>query len=270
SHAELRSASRWRHLLLRNFSGRQAKKTPPFPEAFRFLNWTLLTAVVVLRAIDVARLTIFLAPYLLPLLRSQAATVGGAVLGNFVVDTALVALQMSRFPRSQRAVGNAAADAILLMVFATVDGIGRILVGNSLRVVLLVVDLLRQLGLLRINLGAIGSGQMTIICLAHVVFFAVDLRFFMFQPRRFFRGERTVLDSLSDAILLVVFAPTDAGVLLRRLGHRSGLRKGRQHQGCQRGTEKRCFHCVLHKSLSLLRNLDSFVFRAGTLFRAVQ
>ena len=70
--------------------------------------------IIVLVAIDLARLAILLAIDLGFFLRSQLAAVGLAVGTHFLIDLRLIVLQVCRFAGGQLAALDALCDAVLL------------------------------------------------------------------------------------------------------------------------------------------------------------
>jgi hypothetical protein len=85
-------------------------------------------------------------------------------------------------------------------------------------IVFVLVNLIRQMILLMVQLHAVRSGQMAILFRAHRRFFFVQRRFLGFQILRLTRSERATLDSVNDSILLVFLA----------FSHRSGRWRGRR------------------------------------------
>ena len=77
--------------------------------------------VIVLVAIDLARLAILLAIDLGFFLRSQLATVGLTVGTHFLIDLRLVVFQVCRFAGGQLAALNAPSNAVLLIFFTILD-----------------------------------------------------------------------------------------------------------------------------------------------------
>ena len=131
----------------------------------------------------------------------------------FVVDALLLIFESCRFAGSQLAALDALRDAVLLILAALADFAVAVLRGIG--VVLVVVDLVRQVILLIVQLGAVGGGQMAVVFRAHRVLFLVDARFLGFQVLRFTSGELVAVNSLRDAVLLIVLALRDG--LRRRL-----------------------------------------------------
>src|SRR5579864_2323585 len=185
-----------------------SKKTAPRlargPSCFRFYS-PLLMFVVVLVPVDLARLAVLLAIDLGMLLRRQLAAVGLPVGPNLLVDARLVVLKVRGFTGRQLAALDALRDAVLLILLALADfalGI-RILHG---RVVLVPINLLRQLILLLVQRGLVGGRELAVVQFAHVALFLVQAGFLPLQIGSFTGGKLAALHAIGDAVLLILFA----------------------------------------------------------------
>src|SRR5580704_433536 len=104
---------------------------------------------------------------------------------------------------------------------------------------------------------------MAIIQLAHVVFFVVDVAFFLFQVLSFARRELPAVDAIGDAALLPVLTILYGLTGNRRIGWGSGRgrsRSGRwgvralRHDGQSKNCEGRAQKCHLHLCRHALRS----------------
>ena len=84
--------------------------------------------------------------------------------------------------------------------------------------------------MLLLQRGTVGFGQMTIVEFAQVALFLVQFRFLFFQSAGFSSRELTVLNTVRNAVLLILFALVDGGRLAGCAGR--GLRRGRQNHAC--------------------------------------
>src|SRR5579872_2016019 len=162
-------------------------KTPPGSAQGRFFVflclWSkpaLLAAAVVLVAVDLKRHLILLTVAVLLLLRGQFATIGGAIVADFVVDLRFILLQVSRLPGSQLAALHALCDAVLLVLGAFADFTLRVGILHR-GVVLVLIYLLGKLILLLVQGGLVSSGQLAVIQRAHVLLFVVQIGLFLFE-----------------------------------------------------------------------------------------
>ena len=90
-----------------------------------------------------------------------------------------------------------------------------------LGVVLVGVNLLRQMVLLLIQRGAVGRGEMSIVELAHVMLFVIYSGFLLFKIVSLAGGELAAFYAIANAVLLVFLALIDGG---RRIGRGWGGR----------------------------------------------
>ena len=124
-------------------------------------------------AIDLARFAILLAVDLLLFLRGQLAAVGSPIVADFVVDPRFILLQMRRFPGRKLSALYALGDAVLLVLSALADfALGRGVLSSG--VVLVLIDLFRELVLLLRQGLFVGRRQLPVIQAAHVALFMIE------------------------------------------------------------------------------------------------
>src|SRR5271167_33662 len=202
-----------------------------------------MTAVVLI-AVDLARLAILLAVDLLLFLRSQFAAVGLPVVVHFLVDLGLVIFQMCGLTRGQLTTLDALRDAVLLVLLALAHFTLRVGILHR-GVVLVLINLFRELILLLIQGGLVGPGQFAVVQFAHVALFLVHGRFFLLQVRGLAGSQFAALHAVGDAVLLVLFAVLNAFAGYRR-GRGGGLREDWQRESRQGRAHQGQSECVLH------------------------
>src|ERR1700719_2441432 len=103
-------------------------------------------------------------------------------------------------------------------------------------VVLVLVDLLRQLVLLLLQRSPVGFGEMAVVHRLHIPLFLVQLRFLFLQAGSLIGSQRTVADTISNAVLLFFFTfltlPASLGPSLNRC---SGCRRSSRSACARRG-----------------------------------
>ena len=102
--------------------------------------------------------------------------------------------------------------ALLLVALAPANFSSRISVLHG-RIMFVAINLPGEPILLTVEPGAVGRGKLATIVLTHIMRFAVDSSFFSFQVGSFAGCELAALNSIGNAILLVLFALLDRGWL---------------------------------------------------------
>jgi hypothetical protein len=169
------------------------KKQTPLPQQGRqasnpFCGLLLLVVALFWSSVvvNLLRYLVLLVIDLLLFLLRQMTTVGLSVSSNFVVDVVLFILQMRGLAGIHLVILNPVGNAVLLVFCSLADLAAEIMLRVS--VVFILMDLIRQLVLLLLQLRAIGRCQVAVVLRAHLVFFLVNVRHIVFQPRCFAGG----------------------------------------------------------------------------------
>src|ERR1700746_779456 len=165
--------------------------------------------------VDLVRHAILLAVHLCPLLRGQMTTVRGPIIANFAIDPSFLVLEVRRFTRRQLAALDSLRNAVLLILGALSDFAFRIRVLHR-RVVLVLINLLRQLILLLVDHGTIGTGEFAAVLAAHQLLFFVQVRFFALEIRGFTGCQLSAGDAIGNSVLLIFLALVDGRGRIRR------------------------------------------------------
>src|SRR5581483_336504 len=209
--------------------------------------------VIVLGAIDLLGHVIFLPIYFLALRRGQGATVGGTIPLDFAADGCVFFFQSRSFAGSQLAAVYALSDAVLLTIHTLTHFALGILADGTV-VVRVLVNLVRHVVLLPLQLLAIGGAQLATIGRLHARGFTVNLSFVAFKLAGLARGQLAIRDAAGNSILLV-FRPLSRFHLvvlyggLCRIGGGS-LGRRRQHERREGRAQHQHSGFVLHDIVS--------------------
>src|SRR5262249_56210213 len=119
-----------------------------------------------------------------------------------VIPPVFFVLEFRRFARRQLAALDSLRDAVLLILGALSDFALRIRVLHG-PVVLVLVNLLRQLILLLVDHGPIRAREFAAVLAAHQLLFFVQVRFFALEIRGFTSRQLSARDAVGDAVLLL-------------------------------------------------------------------
>lgn len=173
-----------------------------------------LRVCIVLLVVDIPGSGVLFFVNLLLLALRQLATVGCAVRLHLLINTALLVLELGGFAGSQLAALDALRDALLLIGLALPDFALAVVLRRG--VVLVVIDLLRKLILLLVDLLLLRARQLAAVGRAIRPRFAVDGRFFILEIGGLAGCKLSALDSVRDPVLLILLTLRDAGLTLIR------------------------------------------------------
>src|SRR5208283_795580 len=152
----------------------------------------------------------------------QLATICRAVCLHLLVDSLLLIFELGGFTSGQLATLDSLRNAVLLIFAALADFV--ISVVGRVGVVLVVVDLVRQLILLLVDLLFFGLRQLPTIGCTIRTRLTVNGRFFRFEIGSFASRQLPALDAVGNPVLLVFLPLCDGWILRRRAGGGRSLR----------------------------------------------
>src|SRR5271165_4444946 len=152
---------------------------------------------------------------------------------------------MSRFAGGQLSALDALCDAVLLVFGALADFALRVGVLHG-GVMLVLINLVRQLVLLLVQGGLVCSSQLAVVERAHVLFFVVQVGLFLFEVGGLASRKFAALYAVGNAVLLVFFALVD-GLAGHGRGRVGALGHNRQRENRKRCTQKRNLDRAFHR-----------------------
>src|SRR5579883_531872 len=136
-----------------------------------FTRLCLLHSTVVLLVVDRFRCPVFLLIHLLAFCRREFSTIGRSFIVDFTVQVRLLVFEMRGFSGRQLPALDSLPNALLLIPLPCPNFPGIMLSG---RIVLVLVDLLRQMILLLVQDFPVRVGELAIIESAHLMLFLVQ------------------------------------------------------------------------------------------------